>query len=123
MLLQRPDIAGRERLAIRLRLCEKQILSQTMDAVRRRLAPIRGIPIKSGGMADPNADLKEVFDFIDDLPNKPKKFLDTIGRWAKGDFVSASLQQPFVCGFEHLVIVSATAIAASCQCDCVLGSM
>eukprot|EP00878_Enallax_costatus_P003647 GHUV01003861.1.p1 GENE.GHUV01003861.1~~GHUV01003861.1.p1 ORF type:complete len:495 (+),score=148.67 GHUV01003861.1:1566-3050(+) len=85
-LLQRPEVAGRERLAIRLRLCEKKILSQTMDAVRRRLAPIRGIPTKSGGMADPNADLKEVFDFIDDLPNKPKQILDTIGRWAKGEF-------------------------------------
>jgi histone-lysine N-methyltransferase SETD3 len=31
-----------------------------MDAVRRRLAPIRGIPTKSGGMQDPNADIKEV---------------------------------------------------------------
>lgn len=87
--MQRPEVTGRERLAVRLRVCEKGILTQTLDAVRRRLAPIRGIPTKSGGMADPNADIKEVFDFIDDLPNKPKQLLNTIGRWAKGEFVSA----------------------------------
>ena len=27
----------------------------TLDAVRRRLAPIRGIPTKKGGMKDPDA--------------------------------------------------------------------
>ena len=56
-------------------------LVQTMDAVRRRLAPIRGIPTKSGKMADPNQDLKEVFDFIDELPKAPAKAFDTIKRW------------------------------------------
>ena len=29
---------------------QKRILSSTMDAVRQRLAPIRGIPTKAGGM-------------------------------------------------------------------------
>jgi histone-lysine N-methyltransferase SETD3 len=52
-----------------------------MDAVRRRLAPIRGIPTKSGKMADPNADLKEVFDFIDELPKAPAKLVDNFRRW------------------------------------------
>ena len=73
---QNPELSGRALLAARLRLCEKKILSATMDAVRRRLAPIRGIPTKSGGMADPNADIKEVFDFIDELPRKPAQLLD-----------------------------------------------
>lgn len=52
-----------------------------MDAVRRRLAPIRGIPTKSGKMADPNQDIKEVFDFIDELPKAPAKVFDNIRRW------------------------------------------
>jgi histone-lysine N-methyltransferase SETD3 len=55
-----------------------------MDAVRRRLAPIRGIPTKSGKMTDPNADIKEVFDFIDELPKAPAKAFDTIKRWVSG---------------------------------------
>jgi len=54
---------------------------QTMDAVRRRLAPIRGIPTKAGKMADPNQDIKEVFDFIDELPKAPAKVFDNIRRW------------------------------------------
>ena len=37
-----------ERLAAKLRLSEKRIISGTMDAVRKRLAPIRGIPTKAG---------------------------------------------------------------------------
>lgn len=52
-----------------------------MDAVRRRLAPIRGIPTKSGKMADPNADIKEVFDLIEEIPKAPAKVLDNIKRW------------------------------------------
>ncbi|KAF8071199.1 setd3 [Scenedesmus sp. PABB004] len=85
-LLQRPEVSGRERLAARLRRGEQAILSATMDAVRRRLAPIRGIPTKGGGMADPNADIKEVFDFIDDLPRKPRQLLDGLKAWARGEF-------------------------------------
>ena len=37
-----------ERLAALLRLGEKRILRATMGGVRRRLAPIRGIPTKAG---------------------------------------------------------------------------
>lgn len=84
--MQRPDLTGRERLAARLRLGEKTILSQTMDAVRRRLAPIRGVPTKSGKMADPNQDIREVFDFIDELPKKPAQLIDNVKRWARGEF-------------------------------------
>ena len=67
-------------------MSEKKILSQFMDAVRRKLAPIRGIPTKAGGMQDPNQDLKEIFDIIEDLPNKPAKLFDGLRRWAKGEF-------------------------------------
>ena len=34
---------------------EKRIVSGTMDAVRARLAPIRGIPTKQGNLQDPNS--------------------------------------------------------------------
>ena len=52
-----------EVLAAKLRLAEKQILAATMDAVRRRLAPIRGIPTKQG-MQRQDADLFEIFDTL-----------------------------------------------------------
>ncbi len=81
---QSPTLVGRPRLAARLRSSEMRILSATMDAVRRRLAPIRGIPTKSGGMTDPNADIAEMFDFIEDLPRKPGKLLAGLARWASG---------------------------------------
>jgi histone-lysine N-methyltransferase SETD3 len=56
-----------------------------MDALRTRLAPIRGIPTKGGGMVDPNQDLKEIFDFIEQLPATPKRFVDGLVSWARGD--------------------------------------
>lgn len=59
------------------------VFLQTMDAVRRRLAPIRGIPTKSGKMADPNADIKEVFDLIEEIPKAPAKLVDNIKRWVR----------------------------------------
>lgn len=37
---------------------EKRIVGGTMDAVRARLAPIRGIPTKQGNLADPNQVLR-----------------------------------------------------------------
>ncbi len=40
-LSQRQDLTVREKLAVKLRLSEKRIISSTMDAVRQRLAPIR----------------------------------------------------------------------------------
>jgi protein-histidine N-methyltransferase len=75
-----------ERLAARLRASEKAVLSATTDAVRRRLAPIRGIPTKSGGMQDPNADLREIFEALEGIPSAPARALDTVRRWAKGEF-------------------------------------
>ncbi len=41
-----------------LRMEEKRIVGGTMDAVRARLAPIRGIPTKQGNLADPNQVLR-----------------------------------------------------------------
>lgn len=35
-------------------------------------------------MQDPNADLIEIFDTIEQLPAAPKKLLDGIGRWLSG---------------------------------------
>lgn len=58
-----PLFPQQEVLAAKLRLAEKQILAATMDAVRRRLAPIRGIPTKQG-MQRQDADLFEIFDTL-----------------------------------------------------------
>jgi protein-histidine N-methyltransferase len=84
-VLQRRDLSAKERVAAVLRLSEKQILGGTMTGVRKRLAPIRGIPTKKGGMQDPNADLLEIFDTIEAIPAAPKKLLDGIMSWAKGE--------------------------------------
>ncbi|KAI8470254.1 MAG: rubisco small subunit N-methyltransferase [Monoraphidium minutum] len=84
--LQSPNLVGRARLAARLRFAEKTILTQFMDAVRRKLAPVRGIPTKSGGMQDPNSDLKEIFDVIESIPAAPAKLFDGFKRWARGEF-------------------------------------
>ncbi len=81
----RQGLTTQQWLAARQRLSEKKILSDTMDAVRRRLAPIRGIPTKGGGMQDPNSDLKEIFDTIEAIPTAPKKLLDGFLSWARGE--------------------------------------
>lgn len=57
-----------------------------LDIVRNRLAPIRGVPTKSGKMEDPNRDLIELFDSIESIPQAPQKLLDEFVRWAKGEF-------------------------------------
>lgn len=77
-LLQQTDLGTRERLAAQLRLSEKLIWNSTMDGLRRKLAPIRGIPTKSGKMQDPNSDIIEIFDTIEDLPNMPKKLWNSL---------------------------------------------
>lgn len=64
-MLQDPGLTGKERVACEMRLVEKRIINGFMDGVRRKLAPIRGIPTKGGGMQDPNADLVEIFDTIE----------------------------------------------------------
>ena len=56
-----------------------------MEAVRQRLAPIRGIPTKSGGMQDPNSDFAEIFDTLEAIPMAPKKIFDGLLSWAKGE--------------------------------------
>lgn len=83
--LQRPDSARRERVAARLRLAEKSVLQGTLDTVRRRLAPIRGVPTKDGGMTDANADLLEIFGAIEALPSVPGKIVGGFLSWARGD--------------------------------------
>ena len=83
--LQRRDLSRRQRLAAALKVSEKRILRGTMDGVRRRLAPIRGIPTKSGGLQDPNADFKEMFDVFESIPTAPKRFFDGLASWARGE--------------------------------------
>lgn len=36
-------------------------------------------------MQDPNADLIEIFDLVESIPAAPKKLLDGIMSWARGD--------------------------------------
>jgi protein-histidine N-methyltransferase len=82
--LQGLDLSSRQRLAAQLRLAEKRILRSSMDGVRMRLAPIRGIPTKSG-FQDPNADFIEIFETLESIPSAPKKLIDGLLGWARGD--------------------------------------
>ena len=61
------------------------MLQGTLDAVRRRLAPIRGVPTKDGSMTDANADLLEIFGAIEALPSVPGKLVGGFMSWARGD--------------------------------------
>ena len=85
LLQKRDDVTVKVRNASRLRQCEKELVGEMMNAVRRRLAPIRGIPTKQG-MEDPNADLLEIFDAIESIPNAPKKAFENFQKWARGEF-------------------------------------
>ena len=83
--LKETNISERQMTAAKLRLGEKRLINATTTAVRKRLAPIRGIPTKQG-LEDPNADLLEIFDAIENLPNKPKQMFDEFRAWARGDY-------------------------------------
>ncbi|CAM6111078.1 unnamed protein product [Calypogeia fissa] len=72
------NCSPKEKVAAQLRLSEKKILINTMAALRNRLAPIRGIPVKGGGLKDPNADLLEMFDIAEQVASAPAKFLANI---------------------------------------------
>lgn len=82
--LQDPTLTPRDRLAIMQRYSEKNILLSTTDAIRTRLAPIRGIPTKSGKMEDPNKDLLEIFETIEGVGSAPQKLWSSFSRWASG---------------------------------------
>ncbi len=60
-------------------------MSALTAAVCRRLAPIRGIPTKGGGMSDPNADLREIFATIESLPKIPSTVVGGLMSWARGE--------------------------------------
>lgn len=51
----------------------------------RRLAPIRGVPTKSGAMVDPNEDLKDIFNTIESIPQAPARLLGGFMSWARGE--------------------------------------
>ncbi|KAI5069526.1 hypothetical protein GOP47_0015827 [Adiantum capillus-veneris] len=74
-LLNRKDISEKERVAAKLRVCEQRILSNTMSALRNRLAPIRGVPTKGGAMKDRHSDIKEMFGVMEDVASAPRKFM------------------------------------------------
>jgi protein-histidine N-methyltransferase len=61
------------------------LYSQALIGGCRRLAPIRGIPTKSGDLADPNSDLKEIFDTFESLPSAPIKLAQGFLSWARGE--------------------------------------
>lgn len=82
--LQNPSLVGRERLALMLLKSEKDILLATTDAIRQRLAPIRGIPTKSGRLEDPNHDLIEIFETVEGLGSVPQRLWKGFSRWASG---------------------------------------
>lgn len=74
-LLQKRGLGANERAAAQLRLSEKRILSNTMAGLRARLAPIRGVPAKGGAMRDPNSDIKEMFDIVEQGFAAPMKLM------------------------------------------------
>jgi len=53
--------------------------------MRNKLAPIRGIPVKSGKLEDPNEDIAQIFETIESIPKAPKELLDGFLSWARGD--------------------------------------
>ena len=80
-LLQGGELSPQEYAAAALRLAEKRILTETMAAVRRRLAPIRGIPTKSGRMDAPNSDILEIFDQLENLNKAPRAMFNSMFGW------------------------------------------
>ncbi|KAK9790329.1 hypothetical protein WJX73_000550 [Symbiochloris irregularis] len=84
-LLQSRGLSSRERTACRQRLAEKRILQGALDVVRRRLAPIRGIPTKEGALTGPNSDLADIFKGMEELPQKPAKLISGFLSWARGE--------------------------------------
>lgn len=77
-LLNSKDISPKERVAAKFRVCEQRILSNTMAALRSRLAPIRGIPTKGGSMKDQHSDIKEMFGVVEQVASAPQKFLSNL---------------------------------------------
>ena len=78
-------LSYREIETAKLRMSEKKLIGATMTAVRKRLAPIRGIPTKQG-LEDPNQDLLDIFSAIESIPNKPKEMFQDFKKWARGDY-------------------------------------
>ena len=60
-------------------------LSDPGVASCRRLAPIRGVPTKSGNMSDPNEDIRGIFDTIENIPRAPGKLVSGLLSWARGE--------------------------------------
>ena len=50
------------------------------QAVRRRLAPIRGVPTKKG-MERQNEDLMEIFETLEDIPGTVKNAIGGLFGW------------------------------------------
>lgn len=83
-LLQSDELPPDQRLAVLQRCSEKDILLATNDAIRTRLAPIRGIPTKSGKLEDPNQDLVEIFEQVESIGAAPQRLWSSFSRWASG---------------------------------------
>lgn len=74
-LVNSKDISPKENVAAKIRMCEQKILNNTMAALRNRLTPIRGIPTKGGSLKDPNSDIKDMFNVMEQVASAPQKFL------------------------------------------------
>lgn len=80
LVSRRGGEAGGERrlLASILRKQEKNILMSTMNACRQKLLPVRGLAPTKAGMKDVNDDIMEIFETIEDIPNMPRKFFQSL---------------------------------------------
>ncbi len=74
-------LSPQERVAAQLRAAEKRILAETMAAVRRRLAPIRGTPTKGGKMDLPNSDITEIFEQLENITSAPRQMINGFLGW------------------------------------------
>jgi histone-lysine N-methyltransferase SETD3 len=51
----------------------------------RAAPPLTAAPASRPPQQDPNSDLKEIFDVIEAIPTAPKKLLDGLLSWARGE--------------------------------------
>ena len=83
--LKEKELGARATTAARLRLREKRLINATTTAVRRRLAPSAASP-RSRAWRTRTRTRIEIFDAIENLPNKPKQMFDDFRKWARGDY-------------------------------------
>jgi len=79
--VQDAALGERARAAAALRLAERRLLVETSGWLRRRLAPIRGVPTKGGKMQRANSDILEIFETLENFNSKPREIINEMLGW------------------------------------------